>query len=129
MLAPLEDALESGRWVAAPAEEAAVTELLPLAQWPPPAARRVDDAEVLARVVAVRDARDAFDRLAASLPDDQAAFPAVLRAFSEALESATAVAPEDLLRDRGELMPAALFDAERALGLIGKLLADIALDH
>ena len=134
LLAPLEQARESGRGACRPveetaAEETAVEELLPLTRWPLPAGRRVDDAEVLARAAAVGRARAAFDRAAASFPDSQADLPTALRAFSDALGPTVDTPPEDLLKDRGNLMPAALFDAERALGLIGKFLDDIAFDH
>jgi hypothetical protein len=49
--------------------------------------------------------------------------------FSDALASTAGTAPEDLLKDREDFMPAALFDAERALGLIGELLDDIAYGY
>jgi hypothetical protein len=129
VLAPLEQARESGHWTVHPAEETAVEELLPLTRWPLPAGRRVDDAEVLTRAAAVARARAAFDRVAAAFPDDEADLPAALRAFSDALGPTADTSPEDLLKDRGDLMPAALFDAERALGLIGKFLDDIAWDY
>ncbi|MER5793057.1 hypothetical protein [Streptomyces sp. NPDC001980] len=97
-----------------------------MTRWPLLAAgRRVNDAEVLARAAVVERARAAFDRAAASFPDDQASLPAALRSFSGALASTVDTAPEALLTDRGDFTPAALFDAERALGLIGKFLDDI----
>ncbi|MGW5657515.1 hypothetical protein [Streptomyces humi] len=51
--------------------------------------------------------------------------PAALRAFSGALVSAADTAPDALLMDRGDVRPAAFFDVDRALGLIGKFLDDI----
>ncbi|MFF3143933.1 hypothetical protein ACFVRU_19965, partial [Streptomyces sp. NPDC057927] len=129
VLASLEHARESEQWTVHPAEEKAVEELLPLARWPLQAGRRADDAEALARTAAVRRARAAFDRVAASSPDDRADLPAALRAFWGALASAADTAPEALLNDRGDFLPAALFDAELALGLIGKFLDDIAYDY
>ncbi|MEU2775509.1 hypothetical protein ABZ646_21850 [Streptomyces sp. NPDC007162] len=128
-LAPFEEARQSGRWTAHPAEEAAVEELLPLTRWPLPAGRRVDDAEVLARAATAGRARAALDRVAASFPDHQAGLPAALRAFSGALAPAGDIATDALLKGRGDFMPAALFDAERALGLIGTFLDDIAYDY
>jgi hypothetical protein len=129
LLVRLEQDRESGRGACRPVEETAVEELLPLTRWPLPAGRRVDDAGVLARAAAVGRARAAFDRAAASFPDGQADLPTALRAFSDALCPTVDTSPQDLLKDRGNLMPAALFDAERTLGLIGKFLDDIAFDH
>jgi hypothetical protein len=126
VLAPLEQARESGQWAAHPAEGAAVDELLPLTPWPPPAGRRGDAAEVLARAATVRQGRAACVRLAASFADEQGHLPAALRAFFDVLGPTTGLGSEDLLRDRGDFMPAVLFDAERALGLIGIFLADMA---
>ncbi|MEU5311924.1 hypothetical protein [Streptomyces sp. NPDC021562] len=128
LLAPLEEARESGRWTSHPAEEAAVAELLPLTRWPLSAGRRVDDTEVLARATAVGRARAAFDRVATSACDHRSDLPAALRAWSAALAPTTDIPPQDLLKDRDGFMPIAVFDAERALGLIGKFLDDIAID-
>lgn len=129
VLAPLEEARESGQWTVHPAEKTAVDELLPHTGWPPPARRRVDDTEVLARAAAVGRARAALDRVAASFLDDQAGLPAALRVFCDTLGPTADIAPEALVKDRGDFMPVALFDAERALGLIGVFLDDIAYDY
>ncbi|WP_141202877.1 hypothetical protein [Streptomyces griseorubiginosus] len=89
----------------------------------------MDDAEVLARATAVGLVRAAFDRAATSFPDGQADLPTALRAISEALGPTADTSPEDLFNDRRSVMPAALFDAERALGMFGTFLYDIAFDH
>ncbi|MFE1833965.1 hypothetical protein [Streptomyces sviceus] len=130
VLAPLELSREAGHWTVHPAEEAAVEELLPLTRWPLPAARRVDDAEVLTRAAAVGRARDAFVRLAAAFLDDQADLPAASRAFSDAIGPVADTSPEDLLKGRGG-GPHACGSLRRRtrLGLIGKFLDDIAFDH
>ncbi|MBK3577267.1 hypothetical protein JHN63_26390 [Streptomyces sp. MBT65] len=51
--------------------------------------------------------------------------PAALRAFSGAVSAAADTAPDALLMDRGDAMPADFFDVDRAPGLIGKFLDDI----
>jgi hypothetical protein len=121
----LQEAYDDHRWIDSDEDSASIQRLAPHTGWPPPAAQQVDDDTVLARAAAVRDAVGTITALGDPDPLG-ASLPRALHELAAILAPAISLPVEALLSaDRGDLAPPSLFDAERALGLVGKFLEDL----